>query len=141
MSQEPPWSLSAENSRKVRLERQETRLGYQFPRGEKNKKQKTTYILRKIMTGQMILEMDEETEWRQAVKALDKEYATTWPANHKTDIAYKSSSTPVKYIFELPIPIQAAGAHVNYRSVRTSSSSSSTTASSLTFPNLSTFFD
>ena len=37
------------------------------------------------------------------------------PQNNSHDLSYKSSGTPVRYLFELPVPVDTAGAHVAYR--------------------------
>jgi hypothetical protein len=54
-------------------------------------------------------------EWKLQLSELDRELMSALPDSHRPDISFKSSSTPVRYIFELPVPVQSAGAHINYR--------------------------
>jgi len=34
---------------------------------------------------------------------------------HTHDLSWKSSGTPVRYLFKLPVPVDTAGTHVTYR--------------------------
>ena len=54
-------------------------------------------------------------EHRGQLMDLDDEALATLPKNQRTDISYKSSATPVRFVFELPVPVETAGAHVSYR--------------------------
>jgi hypothetical protein len=61
----------------------------------------------------------QESEYKKHLAELDTALSAAIPQAgvpfHTHDLAYKSSSTPVRYLFELPVPVDTAGAHVSYR--------------------------
>lgn len=56
-----------------------------------------------------------QIEFKSTLKELDRQLSLCLPSNQRADISFKSSATPVRTIFELPVPVESAGAHVNYR--------------------------
>jgi hypothetical protein len=54
-------------------------------------------------------------EFSTQLKALDAELGLAVPITPRADICFKSSATPVRNVFELPVPVDAPGAHVTYR--------------------------
>ncbi|TFJ80634.1 hypothetical protein NSK_008060 [Nannochloropsis salina CCMP1776] len=61
----------------------------------------------------------EEHEYRKHLAELDAALTAAVPQAglpcHTHDLAWKSSGTPVRYYFKLPVPVDTAGSHVAYR--------------------------
>lgn len=58
-------------------------------------------------------------EYQKQLAELDASLASALPRDgvpfRTHDLVYKSSGTPVRYLFELPIPVDVPDAHVQYR--------------------------
>lgn len=58
-------------------------------------------------------------EYQKQLAELDASLASALPRDgvpfRTHDLVYKSSGTPVRFLFELPIPVDVPGAHVQYR--------------------------
>jgi len=63
--------------------------------------------------------VNKEHEYRKHLAELDAALTAAVPQAglpcHTHDLAWKSSGTPVRYFFKLPVPVDTAGSHVAYR--------------------------
>ncbi|KAM3570502.1 hypothetical protein VYU27_007426 [Nannochloropsis oceanica] len=61
----------------------------------------------------------EEHEYHRHLNELDTALSAAVPQAgqpyHTHDLSWKSSGTPVRYLFKLPVPVDTAGTHVTYR--------------------------